>query len=303
MKKRALISLPESGRAPRRPLSAILFSTAVHVVAIIGLAHVLAIPTRVARFFETRAREEIPVERVGFVSIRSGVSAVDVAGRSGGDDRPIVRPREEPRLVAPASVPSGIPTPPPDVEPAPITGSGPLVGTGGPTRGVRPAFKDPRLWEEPSPVLTAPRTVRETVEDIIVGDVARISDSLAAARPKREPGDWTFERNGRKYGIDSKFIRLGPVSIPTAVLALLPVNVQANPVALDRERALNYMKADIDYHAQRAISEDEFRRNVRNLRERKERERAGRETGQAAEKETERQENAPAAPRNDRLND
>jgi hypothetical protein len=136
-------------------------------------------------------------------------------------------------------------------------------------------------------------SVRETIDAIIAEGVGRVADSLVAAAPRRAPGDWTVERNGRKYGIDPQFIRLGPVSIPTAVLALLPINAQANPNEIERDRALRYMNRDISYHAQRAITEDEFRRNVRNLRERKERERAEQ---RGPENDRERQESIPTAP-------
>jgi hypothetical protein len=262
-----------------------------------GLAHVLSIPSGVVRLFEGETRD-VPVERVGFVAIPRSATGLDIQGVTGGDGRPETRPREVPGLRAPAGIPSTLPEPTTRVEVAePESGSGPLVGTGGPRRGVRPEFRDPRLWREPVPAVTAPRSVRETIESAIAADVARITDSVVAAGPRRAPGDWTVERNGRKYGVDPQFIRLGPVSIPTALLALLPMNVQANPGALERNRALSYINADINYHARRAISEDEFRRNVRNLRERKERERAEREgETRSSENERERQDDASAAP-------
>ncbi|HUF65193.1 MAG TPA: hypothetical protein VMM17_04385 [Gemmatimonadaceae bacterium] len=262
-----------------------------------GLAHVLSMPSGVIRLFD-KGKGEIPVERIGFVSIPRSTTGVDVQGVSGGDGRQLARPREVPGLRAPTEIPSILPEPTSRVaQQEPESGSGPLVGIGGPRRGVRPEFRDPRLWREPTPAVTAPRSVRETIAATIAGDVARITDSVLAAGPRRAPGDWTVERNGRKYGVDPQFIRLGPVSIPTALLALLPMNVQANPGALERDRALSYMNADINHHARRAISEDEFRRNVRNLRERKDRERAERERASGSpENERERQEDTPAAP-------
>ena len=270
-----------------------MVSVAIHVVAIIGLAHVLALPSGFMHLFE-RVRTDVPAERIGFVSLPSRPDG-DAAGRIGGDGRPVRTERSLPTLRAPTSIPSGVvaaPTTVRDREPEP--GSGPLVGRGGPTQGVRPAFKDPRLWTAPTEVVVAPKSVRETVDSMVVADVGRLNDAIAAApRPPRwSTGDWTVERNGQKYGIDQKFIRLGPVSIPTAVLAMLPLNVQQNPTAAERVRALSYMNADISYHARRAVSEDEFRRAVRNLRQRKERERAENQTGG---EEKERQ-GSPVAP-------
>jgi hypothetical protein len=283
---------------PRRIPGSVAVSIAIHVIAIVGLAHVLALPSGFVRLFD-RVRTDVPAERIGFVSLPSRPDG-SAGGRIGGDDRPLRGERAQPTLRAPTSIPSSIAAPMTSIERQPEGGSGPLVGRGGPTQGVRPAFRDPRLWRAPTEVVVAPKSVRETVESMIVADVGRLNDSLAAApRPPRwSTGDWTVERNGQKYGIDQKFIRLGPVSIPTAVLAMLPLNVQQNPTAAERVRTLSYMNADISYHARRAVSEDEFRRAVRNLRERKQRERADNQTGR---KEKERQA-TPAAPLNTESN-
>ena len=52
------------------------------------------------------------------------------------------------------------------------------------------------------------------------------------------PGDWTTEKDGKKYGIDQQRIYIGDVSIPTSILALLPVNrgrnAQTNVYAAER---------------------------------------------------------------------
>ena len=44
---------------------------------------------------------------------------------------------------------------------------------------------------------------------------------------KFERGDWTVGKDGQKYGIDQQYIRLGRFQIPTALLALLPINQHA----------------------------------------------------------------------------
>lgn len=259
----------------------------------------LALPSGFMRVFN-RVQTDVPAERIGFVSLPSQPDGA-ATGRIGGDERPLRTARSQPALRAPITIPSGIV--PESVSPRdrePEAGSGPLVGRGGPTQGVRPAFRDPRLWKAPTEVVVAPKSVRETVDSMVVADLGRLNDSIAAApRPPRwSTGDWTVERNGQRYGIDEKFIRLGPVSIPTAVLAMLPLNLQQNPTAAERIRTLSYMNADISYHARRAVSEDEFRRAVRNLRERKARERTEKQTGG---KEKERQ-GTPAAPLNTESN-
>ncbi|MEP7348283.1 MAG: hypothetical protein ABI877_23660, partial [Gemmatimonadaceae bacterium] len=104
----------------------------------------------------------------------------------------------------------------------------------------------------------------------------KFQDSVVAntySPNKYERGDWTVEKNGRKYGIDKQFIRLGKFSIPTPLLALLPFNrVQANPIAAEEGRKQLVMRMDIMEHAQNAMNEEEFRRAVKAIRERKERE-------------------------------
>jgi hypothetical protein len=89
----------------------------------------------------------------------------------------------------------------------------------------------------------------------------------------RKPGDWTFEKNGKKYGVDEKYIRLGKISIPTAILALLPINTTGNPTMNDRNKLQNQLHADIFWNAQRGMNEADFKKAVRSIRERKERER------------------------------
>jgi hypothetical protein len=84
-------------------------------------------------------------------------------------------------------------------------------------------------------------------------------------------------KEGNKWGIDQQYIRLGKFNIPTALLALLPMNrMQANPIAMERDRNAAYMRADIQYHAQAAMNEEQFRKAVRDIRNRKDRERRNR---------------------------
>lgn len=258
----------------RRLSPAFLVSLAAHAVVGAVIVQSLLIPTPLSRLFTGETRAAVPAERIGFLSIPRGAGPA-VAGRRGGDgsaESSVAAPA--PALIAPRTVPDGLPAVPAAAA-APVSGTGPLVGGGGPTRGVRPSYTGPRVWGPPSGrILTAPRTTREVIDDAIRADIGQITDSVLALGPRRSPTDWTVERNGRKWGVDEKFIRLGPVSIPTAVLALLPINAQANPITAQRERQLNYMNRDIAFHAQRAINENEFKTAVRNLRLRKERERA-----------------------------
>lgn len=256
----------------RRFSPAVLVSLAAHAVVGTIIVQSLLVPTPRSWLFVRDKSVPIPAERIGFLSIPHG-SEPAVAGRRGGDGSPSSA-QAPPTLVAPMVVPSVLPPVAATDAKAPVTGTGPLVGGGGPTRGVRPSYTGPRVWTPPTRILSAPRSTAQVIDDAIRADVGRITDSLLAVTPRRAPTDWTVERNGRKWGIDERAIRLGPVSIPTAVLALLPINAQANPVTGQRERQLNYMHSDIAFHAQRSINENQFKDAVRNLRLRKERERA-----------------------------
>lgn len=182
-----------------------------------------------------------------------------------------------PSLVVPRAVPSGIPpaTPGPVVS-TPPGPSGPLTGGKGALAGTQPSYQDPRVWVTPGAIVTAPKTSEERLDSAVVSSVKKFQDSVAAnthTPNKFERGDWTVEKNGRKYGIDKQFIRLGKFSIPTPLLALLPFNrVQANPIAAEEGRKQLAMRMDIMEHAQAAMNEEEFRRAVKAIRERKERE-------------------------------
>lgn len=199
--------------------------------------------------------------------------------RDGGDGRPTL-PDAVPEIVAPLTVPSEVPS---EVPPAPLTPrepvrTGPLIGGGGAVQGIRPSFTDQRLWVQPSPVVTGPIVPlnrADTLRLMLQSRAIAMMDSLARLPSDAgRQGDWTIDRNGKKYGIDQGFIRLGNFSIPTALLAMMPMNLQANPIAMDRARRLNSLRSEIQEQVARSIRDDEFRKAVQALRERKERERA-----------------------------
>jgi hypothetical protein len=262
---RRVATEPDGSR--KRLSKPFLVSFGVHLVVAVALMRMLIVNMDVSR---NRKRQSVPEQRVGFVRI--GGVKTPVPGKSGGDGKPLT-PREI-HVVAPVSVPTTIPVPTGPVTKATEEGTGPLVGTGGPTRGVRPQYSDPRVWEPPGGVAAKPQTLKQTLDSLIAEGIAPYNDSAAAAAQRRDPTDWTIEKGGYKWGIDRKAIRLGPVSIPTALLAMLPLNIQGNPTTIQRDRAFAAMNADINWHAQQAINEADFMKAVRSIRERKERERA-----------------------------
>jgi hypothetical protein len=255
-------------------------SVGVHVVVAIALMQMLILNGDFSSKPKSSSDRE---QHVGFVALpRAGVKT-PTPGRSGGDGRPATS--REIHVVAPATVPTTLPAPSaPVAKTADAEGLGPIVGTGGPSRGVRPQYSDPRVWEPPGKVVAAPKTVAESIDSIIGVAIAPYNDSVAAAAQKRDPTDWTIEKGGYKWGIDKRAIRLGPVSIPTALLALLPLNLTGNPITMERDRSYASMNRDISWHAQQAINEADFMKAVRSIRERKDRERAAAQAGSAGPK-------------------
>ncbi|MEO8295179.1 MAG: hypothetical protein ABI613_06655 [Gemmatimonadota bacterium] len=154
---------------------------------------------------------------------------------------------------------------------------------------VGPAYGEGLLWVRPVPVSPADlakhlqRSHVELVDSAVTVIMQAFLDSLDAERGAAlaKLPDWTTTVSGRKFGVDSRYIYLAGLKIPAAVLALLPLP-QGN---IDQARAYNHLmdlRADIEQAARRAENMDEFKRAIREIRERKQRdrdfERAQRET-------------------------
>src|SRR5690606_35935736 len=190
-------------------------------------------------------------------------------------------PAEEQRgvpLVAPDEVPTGIPAPPAGA-PAGATdgvrgGVRGGTGRGTATEGLTPSYTDPRLWGRVEPAPSAPRTTAETIDSLIGRDLNAYRDSVRrAAAVARQPGDWTIDRDGEKWGIDPQYFRLGKFSIPTAVLGLLPLNVQGNPVAMERDRSMGEIRRQIDAVDRRQQVNTTLKSQAQEIRARADRER------------------------------
>lgn len=269
----------------KRVTPSTLVSVVLHVVLGITAWHAIQLPGVFDRLLFSRVPAP-PVERIEYVTLApsADTGSGPRQARAPARTAPSVAPTQpvEP-LVAPTTVPTELP--PIRLEPsAPVTGApsgggvtGALRGGSGVTKGIQPSFDDPRVWAPIPEFVYAPKTEKERLDSAVVSMIVQYADSMAAAtyQPNKfERGDWTIERGGQKFGIDRQFIRLGPISIPTALLALLPLNqMQPNPIEMDRARLNGFMRADILYHAQVAMNEDQFRAAVRAIRDRKERER------------------------------
>ncbi|HVT38553.1 MAG TPA: hypothetical protein VHE78_05895 [Gemmatimonadaceae bacterium] len=275
--KRRAISTPGQRRdGPRRSPASIAASVAIHAAVIILVMRLVILgPRELDKLLSTETKP-LPVDHIGFLALpRSDTPPAEIP-RSGGDNRPIRRTPSPPAppIVAPVTAPSAIAEPSGKPASPDRGGKGEVVGRGGATEGVRPSFSDPRVWAPPAPVVVAPLTPKQRMDSAIVSMVTTLEDSLARVPVERAPGDWTYTRNGKKYGIDGKMIHLGNFSLPTAILALLPLNASANPSATERDRRLTMIRGEIQAQAARAARDDDFHRAVKALRERKERERA-----------------------------
>jgi hypothetical protein len=271
--RRRAISTPGERVDPaRRGPASILVSVAIHLVAIAILVRIAIVPLS---WLGAPRPAEPEATHVDYVR-----TAADSAKhqRAGGDNRRVTNTPEAAPLVAPSAVPSALPPEPPkNAAPAAQAegGTGPVIGGGGPTRGVTPAFTDPRLWAPTDPAPIRPKTPTERLDSAIASRVHHLEDSLRALGPQRADGDWSWTgKDGKKYGIDQKYIHLGPFSLPTALLALLPLNVQGNPTTYGEARRIGAIRAEILEQSARAARDNDFNQAVRELRDRKQKERA-----------------------------
>lgn len=278
----------------RRPSGSLLVSIALHIVLGAGLIWVLSIPYPFHDWMHLTPAPEEPPERISYVALPAAGGGGGAAEQQPG---PAVTPRQTRPLRAPTSVPTSVPTPTPGAQPAqPSGGGGTGAGTGnGLRQGISPSFEDPRVWLPPGEVQGTPKSPAERLDSALVSALRTHQDSLNALAESRgrQPGDWTFEKGGKKWGIDRNKIYIGDHSIPTAILALLPLNSGTNPIKNREERALNAQRVEIMEQAQRAMNEEEFREAVKRIRERKEREH---EAEQARKKAAEKSKTAGEQP-------
>ena len=178
--------------------------------------------------------------------------------------------------------------------PAPVSAPAPKVSapqpvavaadtTSGPPRPARglpiPQLGGGVLWVAPRPALPG------DVADVMYNDtlsrdrpvVQRLKamvDSLNVIldeqRAQTRKPSWTTEVAGKEFGIDSQYIHVAGISIPTAALALLPIRLpEGNYDEYRRSRQLEMMRQDLLYSAMRTQTLADFRRYVHELRDRK----------------------------------
>lgn len=275
---------------PKRSPQALAVSVLVHIVLAVATLQLLTFGHGLSGFLDFGKSKDQKEERLTYV-------ATEPAKPKPKPVKSSVKPATQTQqsLQLPVSgVPSTAPAAPREAPARADTGSGGAVGTGNGigvadpnVRGVKPSYGDPRVWEGPVGNGVAPsRNGAERLDSVMGSAIMAARDSLdslarAQGRYGKAPGDWTkTDKNGNRWGWDPTGIRLGKVTIPNALLALLPLNAQkgmsGNFTELDRERRLGLARADIQRMSERGAGEAEFRKLTTELRDRRERERRDR---------------------------
>ena len=254
----------------RRPTGSLLFSIALH--GAIGLA--LANAAFHYDFSLSGTRQPPPaVEKITYVRV------APAGGATGGRGASAPAKSDVPRrgLIAPVRVPARIA---PAAPPVSGTPGGAPEGTGvgggmGAATGVVPNDPDPRLSTDAHQFIPVPKSHGQRVDSTVRALVFAFNDSVtkAAALAGRKPGDWTFAKGDQKWGIDGNKIYLGKFSIPSAVLAALPLRIQGNPGETIADRLVTTRRGEVLEHAQSQYHDVEFKSAVKRIRERKDRER------------------------------
>lgn len=174
----------------------------------------------------------------------------------------VVTPPASP-MAAPVASLAGA-TPSPAAVDSPPRGSAPVLA---------PAYGDGRLWV--SPLVATPRQIasaltgkspQELADSSVTAMVQTYLDAMAREQAANRPPKWTTTIGGKTVGLDSRWIYLGPIRIPTMLLALLPIRLQGNPTEAEFNARLQVMRADLFEAARRAQTYDDFKAAVKDER-------------------------------------
>ncbi|MDX2059552.1 MAG: hypothetical protein SFV24_17200 [Gemmatimonadales bacterium] len=223
-----------------------------------------------------------------------GPRAVEMAYRDPSAGSARRRPRSAGITTLPMEETGPTPEPTPEPE-TPVAAPALPVDTGSagpsPRRGglgrVGPAFGDGTLWVRPLPLpprdlaRALTRTQAELVDSAVTAIVQAYIDSVLTVAPANEPlPRWTTKVGDQQLGLDAQWIYLGPIKIPTALVAgllnavgALPLGSSAEMSDYTRFRALQRMREDVQIAARRAQTMEDFKRAIRELRAQRERER------------------------------
>lgn len=198
-------------------------------------------------------------------------SPTTVAGDSGAAPA-------RPSYYAPRVVPVGLP-PKTLVAIDPVLGRDARIGTG---------YGSGRLWVGPIEAQLGvvgpsenPSSHAARVDSAVRAKLLAFIDTIPAdsfATPPVRP--WVTEIDGQKWGVDGSWIYLGGLKIPSILLALLPLP-QGNYGQAREAQELARIREQIMQAAWQSQTNADFRRYVREIRERKDAERrlSGRPVG------------------------
>jgi hypothetical protein len=251
----------------QRSLGSLAISIALHVVLITALFSVvfryplgqlIGIP-----------EPQVNTERLTFVRVAPQPTAH--SGRTtlleqGSRPAALAPPTAVPEKMPPVTSDSGT------AQAAGGSGAGKGVAGAGDATGIVPMPPDPRIDLGAERIQRVPQTVVVAVDSIIELTVGIVNDSMGVYAARNKPPEWIKKTATGEWGITPQYIALGKLKIPTALLALLPLNTNSRVSPIEARRDA-YIRRDILENAQRSISEDEFRAAVKRIRERKERER------------------------------
>ena len=259
----------------RRSPTSFVVSVAVHAALAVVLANVVV---HYEIVFQRPVQAPPPAaERVTYVTVSppagaAGGTAATPPARATEPTRRLVAPSRVPTVVAPA-----VPAPSAGGTPGGVDGGSGAGGGMGEATGIVPGPVDPRIATGGKFFYPAYKTPAERADSAVKATINAFNDSvamaMAAEAQRRQPGDWTFDKDGKKYGIDGSKIYLGKFWIPSAVLAALPIRAQANPGEKAVNRLSSTYRGEILQHAQAQFHDDEFKTAVKRIRERKDRER------------------------------
>lgn len=140
---------------------------------------------------------------------------------------------------------------------------------------LQPKYGDGRLWVRP--LAESPRSIaraltgktdKELTDSAVAAMVQVYLDAMAREQAEHPstPPSWTTTIGGKTVGLDSKWIYLGPIKVPTALLALLPIKVSGNMSNYQYQQQLQLMRSDLFEAARRAATYDDFKQAVKELR-------------------------------------
>jgi hypothetical protein len=148
---------------------------------------------------------------------------------------------------------------------------------------IGPAQGEGKLWVRPLPLppqdlarALSGRSHIELVDSAVTAIVQVYIDSVLNAEPANSPlPSWTTKVGDQQVGIDSRWIYLGPIKIPTALIAaFLPIGGgSAETADYPKFRQLQQMREDVAYAARRAQTMQDFKKAIKELRAERERER------------------------------